>query len=344
MTGADLGWAGRFVPRGALPPASAYPSLGARLADFVTWQAACWPRLATAIEGLAAVRSREIHIGDRRVQAQFNPGRVVNATAAVDAATIRERPCFLCPVNLPPEEKGLTFGRHWVLLCNPAPILPQHLVLAHREHRPQRVTDAIPALLELAAATAGHAVCIYNGPACGASAPDHMHLQALAPGLLPAERAAWAVVDGAPAEFVIQRPRLNAWVVRAPGAAVLAFHGQPRAVAKALWATRDALGAVQGEPEEPRLNLLAAGRDGAVMALVFPRDAHRPHFFHAPEPERLLVSPGTIDMAGLLVTVRPQDFERLDPGLVTEIFRQTTIGPEPLALVLDLLTTRLAHA
>jgi hypothetical protein len=343
VSAADQGWAGRFVPRGALPPASALPSLGERLAPFVTWQAGCWPRLAAAIEGLAAVRTRELRLGPRQFLAQINPGRVVNATAPVDAGSIQARPCFLCPGNLPPEEKGLAFGRHWVLLANPAPILPQHLVLAHREHRPQRVHDAIPALVELAVATAGHAACIYNGPACGASAPDHMHLQALAAGLLPEERAAWAVVDGAPAEAIIQRPRLKAWVVRAPGPVVLAFHGQPQAVAKALWAARDALGAVQGEPEEPRLNLLAVGRGGDLLALVFPRAAHRPACFFADEPHRVLVSPGSIDMAGLLVTVRHQDFERLDEALVESIYRETTMGPEPLALVLDLLTARLAH-
>ncbi len=334
-------WAARIVDpdRLGLPAGS----LGAQLDPFVAWQAARWPRLAEALQGLAAVKTREIPLGARRVEAQINPGRVVNATARVDASSIRERPCFLCAGNLPPQEFGLAFGEHWVLLTNPAPILPGHLVLAHREHRPQRVELAIPALLDLALATAGHATCVYNGPACGASAPDHMHLQALAPGLLPQERAAWAVVDGAPAQRLLQRPELLAWVQPAPGPVVLGFHGERAAVERALWVARDVLALVQDEPEEPRLNLLAAGRAGRVTALVFPRQAHRPSCFFADEPHRFVISPGSIDMAGLLVTVRHQDFERLDTAIVETIYRETTIGPQPLARVLALLTERLPH-
>jgi hypothetical protein len=340
---AGRGWEDRLAPRGALSEALWRGGLGPRLGPFVDWQAGCWPRLAAAREGLAAVISRGIDLGEREVRAQFNPGRVVNTTSEVDAASIAARPCFLCPGNLPPEERGLVFEQDWVLLANPAPILPQHLVLAHREHRPQLSRDAIATLVALAEATAGHAVCIFNGAACGASAPDHLHLQALAPGLLPEERAAWEVVRGAPAEELFRRPGLRAWVRRAPGPVVLAFHGEPAAVRRALEAAREALGAAQGEPEEPRLNLLAAGGEGGVLALLFPREAHRPAEYYADEPERLLISPGTIDMAGLLVTVRPQDYERLDADLVRSLYRQTTIGPARLALVLDLLSTRTAH-
>ncbi len=340
----DQGWAGRFVPRGALPPAASFTSLGARLEPFLDWQADCWPRLAAAREGLAAVQSREIQVGSRTVQAQFNPGRAVSTTAKVDPASIRKRPCFLCPGNLPAEEKGLAYGRHWVLLANPAPILPMHFVLAHREHRPQRARDAIPTLLDFAGDTAGQVSCFYNGPLCGASAPDHLHLQAVRAGLLPEECAAWAVVDGAPADRLVQRPRLDLWVVQGPGPVVLAFFGEPRVVRRALAAAVDALATVQGEPEEPRLNLLAAGREGRVLALLFPRAAHRPACYHAPEPERRLISPGAIDMAGLLVTVRRDDFEALDPTLVDTIYRETSLPPERLGLVRDLLERRLAHA
>ena len=341
--GVDGGWAGRFVPRGVLPPASIAPSFGARLAPFMDWQAGCWPRLATARAGLEAVRTRELSVDGRRVLAQFNPGRAVSTTAKVDAASIQQRPCFLCPANLPDEEKGLAYGRHWVLLANPAPILPQHFVLAHRDHRPQRARDAIPILVAFAADTGGYASCIYNGPACGASAPDHLHLQSVQAGLLPEELAAWAVVDGAPAEGIVSGRRLRAWVVPGPGPVLLGFFGSPTVVQRALNAAADALAMLQGEPDEPRLNLVASGRDGQVLALLFPRAAHRPACYHAPEPQRRLISPGAIDMAGLLVTVREADFESIDVPLVRDIYRETSLGMEHMARVRDLLVRRLAH-
>lgn len=341
---ADSGWAGRFVPRDALPSARSLPTLGARLGPFMEWQAACWPRLADARVGLSDVRSREIDLDGRRVLAQFNPARAVSTTAKVDAASIQQRPCFLCPANLPAEEKGLAFGRHWVLLANPAPILHAHFVLAHRQHRPQLARDAIPTLLDFAVETRGHATCFYNGPACGASAPDHLHLQAVQAGLLPEELAALAIVDGASADVLLERPRLRAWVTPGPGPVLLGFFGEPAAVQRGLEAAVDALAMVCGEPDEPRLNMVACGRERRVLALLFPRAAHRPSCYYAAEPGRRLISPGAIDMAGLLVTVRPGDFEALDEPLVRAVYRETSLDPERLSLVRQLLQRRLAHA
>ncbi len=343
---ADSGWAGRFVGRGVLGSAAEMGSLGKRLGVYLEWQAGCWPRLSQALSGLEAVRTREIELAGRRVRLQFNPGRAVSTTARVDAAAIRERPCFLCPDNLPPEEKGLPFRRYWVLLANPAPILPQHFVLAHREHRPQCVRDALSALLSFAEATQGCLSVFYNGPACGASAPDHLHLQAVRAGSLPREREAWETLGTGVRPFggwLVDRARLKAWVVTPPGPSVLCFHGEAPAVGWALRASLDALGMVLGEPDEPRVNLVASARQGRVLALVFPRAAHRPACYHAPEPQRCLVSPGAIDMAGEIVTVRERDFEGLDAAAVAAIYRETALAPEQMSRVQHLCQRRLAH-
>jgi hypothetical protein len=338
----DRAWSERLAPPGAFacePDAS----LGDRIDPFIAWQADCWPQLARSLEGLGAVRDREIGLGERRVRVQFNPGRVVSTTAKVDQASIRARPCFLCPANLPAEEKGLAFGADWVLLANPFPILPRHLVLAHREHRPQRARDAIPALLELSMATAGSVAVMFNGPAAGASAPDHLHLQTVQAGVMPEESTAWKVVDGAAADTVVDGPALKLWVVPGPGPVLLAFFGDKPAVEGALFAAVDALGEVLGEPEEPRLNLVGGARDGRVLAMLFPRRAHRPGFYYAEEPHRRLISPGAIDMGGQLVTVRESDFEALDAQQVQELYRETCIAPEHLASLRARLERRLRH-
>lgn len=304
-----MSWDERLADPAALPEGP----LGHRIGPFLAWQAARWPRLAEARAALAGMRTRELRAGSRRVLVQFNPARAVSTTAAVDPGSVAARPCFLCPGALPPEERGLAFGDDWVLLANPAPILPDHLVLAHRAHRPQAVGDALGALVDLAAAAEGRLAVIYNGPACGASAPDHLHLQAVAAGLLPEEEAGWRAAEGAPA-----------WAIAEPGRGILGFAGRPDAVRGAL---AEAV-AVLGEGGEPRLNLLATARGGRVLALLFPRAAHRPACFWAPEPGRRMVSPGALDMAGALVTVREQDFLRLDEAAVAEIYREVTLPPE----------------
>ena len=114
------------------------------------------------------------------------PHRLQSTTARVDAASIGARPCFLCLQNLPLEQRGVAVGDEWVALCNPFPILERHLTIVHRQHVPQRLAGRIGALLGLARALPGCFV-IYNGPECGASAPDHLHFQAADRALFPIE-------------------------------------------------------------------------------------------------------------------------------------------------------------
>jgi hypothetical protein len=325
-----VSWEERLVAPGSFGPGP----LAAQVGPFLAWQAARWPRLAEARAGLTALRVREIRAGARRVEVQFNPGRAVSTTAPVDPGSVAARPCFLCPGALPPEERGLAFGPDWVLLANPAPILPDHLVLAHRAHRPQAVGDALGALVDLAAAAAGRLAVIYNGPACGASAPDHLHLQAVAAGLLPEERAAWDADPGGAG--------CCAWAVCEPGRGILCVAGEAAAVRRALGDAVSALAA--GAPHEPLLNLLCAARGRRVLGLLFPRAAHRPACFFAPEPARRLVSPGALDMGGALVTVREPDFEALDSAAVEVIYREVTPPLHTLRAVLAPLPGRLAHA
>jgi len=112
------------------------------------------------------------------VLAQFNPRRIVSTTAGVDSATIGQRPCFLCSENLPPEEKGIEFGEDFIVLCNPFPVLRDHLVITARRHIPQAIEGSFGALLDLSRELGAEWFTVYNGPKCGASAPDHLHFQA----------------------------------------------------------------------------------------------------------------------------------------------------------------------
>ncbi len=137
-----------------------------------------WPALQQGIAALQSVEYRSLLIDGTEIFLQHNPNRIVSSSARVDATSIASRPCFLCEKNMPAEERGIRFDDRLVLTFNPAPILDWHLVAIDIEHTPQRIARRITNLLDLAEQLGPDFVVIYNGPECGASAPDHMHFQA----------------------------------------------------------------------------------------------------------------------------------------------------------------------
>ena len=139
-------------------------------------QALAWPALARGLAGLRESKTRSERVFGRDVLLRHIPHRIKSTTAAVDAVSISQRKCFLCPGNLDPEEEGIPFEDGFTLYCNPFPILQRHLTIVHSDHTPQRISGQFAPFLKLARALPDSFV-IYNGPACGASAPDHLHFQ-----------------------------------------------------------------------------------------------------------------------------------------------------------------------
>ena len=146
-----------------------------------------WPRLAKGIEGLEQAKTRPVRIDWFDVFIRHIPHRVGSTTAAVDRESIAKRPCFLCAGNLDPEEEGIEFGADFTIYCNPFPIVDHHLTIVYKKHGMQHIANRFGDMLDLAAALPGYFV-IYNGPECGASAPDHMHFQAGSRKLFPIEK------------------------------------------------------------------------------------------------------------------------------------------------------------
>jgi len=290
-----------------------------------------WPRLAEASTALDAVRIRELKVGERNVLLQWNPGRRASTTARVDTESRRRRPCFLCDHNLPPEQKGVAFGANLILMANPAPILPLHYTVVHRRHIPQALAPVLADAIRLSLACAGVMTVFYNGPRCGASAPDHLHLQAAASGRMPDERELTCRLAGrgrAPVgRVLVQRPGLGAWCNRESSRTVLIFSGSVDNVEKGLRAAVDTLVELDDRGEEPPLNLLLWAEGTLVTAMLYARGAHRPSCYFAEGADRCLVSPGAIDMAGLVITVRREDFQRLDESLIGQIYRETSLDP-----------------
>jgi len=306
-----MSWSGRLLPGTATG--------GGRLAEAVDGlleqQRGTWPLLAAGYAALPGIETRRLAVRASSVVVQHNPGRLRNTTADVAAAAAGARPCFLCPQGLPPEERGVAFGEDYVVLGNPFPIFDRHLSIVHREHVPQRLSGRVEGLLALAEALGPRYFVLYNGPRCGASAPDHLHFQACAGRPLPVERDP----GGAPGE---------GWVVRAPEdhgrtVVVLAAAGRDRL---RRW-IEDLVAALPAEDgDEPMLNLVAAAGEEGLTAYLFPRSRHRPAAFYAEGEARLLVSPGAIDMAGVVVVPERRDFERLQGPTLTAIFEEVTLG------------------
>jgi hypothetical protein len=341
-------WPPKFLSQGIAPEvdrAMAAGDFGGALRAFHAWQSGTWPQLRDALEGLGAVRTREVPLGGRPLTVQWNPGRRTSTTAKVDAASVRARPCFLCPDNLPSEEVGIPWGDDLVVLANPAPIGPLHLVIAHREHVPQRLDGVLQRTIAFARAAAGHLTVLYNGPTCGASAPDHLHLQAIEAGFTVDERIVTCRLAGCGREPVgrqlIARSGLHAWFNLESARSLFVFRGTSEAVEHGLRTALDVMADHLPGGVEPPVNLLVSAEGILVTALLYPRGGHRPACYSAEGDEQILISPGALDMGGVIITIREQDFVRVDTQLMETIFGETSLAAGPAEAIADELERRL---
>ncbi|RMF75926.1 MAG: DUF4922 domain-containing protein [Planctomycetota bacterium] len=292
-----------------------------------------WPMLRAGADDLATVRVRECRLADRCVRIQCNPRRIRSASAKVDPASLAARPCFLCPKNLPEQQQAVAFRESWWVLCNPAPIFEPHFVIASRRHEPQRIDAGLDAILDLARAAAGRLTVFYNGPGAGASAPDHLHLQAIPAGVLPldAQMARWSAESETCAtdELTwIKREPTSVGMVSMPSLRAAVFVADDAAeirnvVSMALADLRRVLPA----GSEPPINLFAVLNHEALCVLLVPRRAHRAESFGDGE-EQFLVSPGAIDIGGVLITPREIDYHRLSPLDIAAIYEDVLITTE----------------
>jgi Domain of unknown function (DUF4922) len=266
-----------------------------------------WPQLAAGIDGVARARTRQIRINWFEIFVRHIPHRISSTTAQVDQHNIAKRPCFLCKENLPREEEGIQFGRDFTIYCNPFPIVDRHLTIAHNEHRPQRIADHLERMLELAEALPGYFI-IYNGPECGASAPDHMHFQAGSRRLFPIEK---------------ETSGMNGIKVPGYGRNVLLLRGTDRFfLADRINYAIGSIAEATGKREEPMVNIAVFYESGEWVTYLFPRGKHRPEAFHTGE---LTVSPGSIDLCGIFVAPLERDFERITGDMIVSVLREVTL-------------------
>jgi hypothetical protein len=260
-----------------------------------------WPQLNDAAARHQQVRERSISWGDDfKIRLQYNPARSISSTASIEQEVIGQRPCFLCESNRPPLQRGIPFLEKYIILCNPYPILTNHLTIPLHSHVPQRIGKKAGEMLQLAEQLPDY-VIFYNGPASGASAPDHFHLQAglKMPELLQGDNELRSCM-------MIESDSMQE--------------------AEELF--YDVYSYLQGRQpgkEEPMLNLIAFTNNNRYHLHLFPRKAHRPRQYFETGERQLIVSPGALDMAGLMIMVREEDFNKLNRHDIEDIYSQVSM-------------------
>ena len=302
---------------------------------FIENQLAKWQTARTNHEALNQIETRRFELAGNTITVQFNPARAVSTCAKVDKSSIEARKCFLCPENKPNEQDEIiiSLDEPFSLRINPYPILPGHLTIPSLKHQDQVLADKtirqLPGKLIswLEEYFASGYVLFYNGAKCGASAPDHFHFQAVKQSDVPVIQQWERLMETAVREKEIKTENGNTYSsfqitsYICPIQVFICNHSTdilPEMINQYL----ESLPLHEGE-SEPRYNLFAwQDRQRGFTMAYFPREKHRPACYTATRGEQLLVSPGALDMAGLLVTPRKEDFDRITESDITKIYKE----------------------
>ena len=291
-----------------------------------------WELAKKNYASLKSVKSRILPFDGFDVLVQFNPERIRSSAAKVDAKSIEARPCFLCQKNLPKEQRGIPVLDHYLILVNPFPIFPEHLTIPHLDHIDQRIEDKFGDILELAKTLEDFTI-FYNGPKCGASAPDHFHLQAGIKRFMPIER------DYKKGLFFNESKTINGIdIIRWTSykRTILTFSGRSSNEIKLHFDTLfKELKKLQPEESEPMLNILASYDRGRLTVHVFPRQLHRPWQYFEEGEKHILLSPASVDMGGVLITPREEDFNKITLIDAQSIFEQVCMDEAKFAQLIS---------
>lgn len=296
-------------------------------------------------QALEQVMSKRLYLDGIQFNVQFNPARMVSTGAKLDKESIKKRPCFLCRENQPREQRAMKLLDKYNLCVNPYPILPGHITLSYQEHTAQGIHDDFSEdIHHLLSILPEEYALFYNGPYCGASAPDHFHFQGVLKKDVP---------------LIVQYHKLRAGcrilqnkehLEESDNFGIFSYYEQnfcyidkyicplfalettsPLIELDLKWAF--SFFPKEQDEKEPKFNIFAWREKDKLIILLIPRSKHRPDNFFAEEDEKRLVSPGALDMAGILVTARPEDFERMDEQEVHNIIREVGLPFEQAEII-----------
>lgn len=282
-----------------------------------------WPMAKSNFDALKGVEVKEFDLDGLHIKVQFNPARMVSSAAKVDKASLAARKCFLCAENRPDVQEGIDWNDRYTVLINPFPIFPRHLTIPDKGHVDQLIDSRIADMAALASTLDGYTV-FYNGPRCGASAPDHMHFQAgnsdfltLGDALEDTELETVATEGDSTLALADKLP-LKVFVIDADS---------PEDAQKLFGRLYAALPEGEDSPE-PMMNILAYATPKGVRIVVIPRKRHRPSFYGTEGEGKMVISPASVDMGGVFITPRPEDFAAFDAGLARRIYDELCLSSD----------------
>jgi ATP adenylyltransferase/5',5'''-P-1,P-4-tetraphosphate phosphorylase II len=302
------------------------------LQQLLTDQERTWQELAEGHNALHAAKMRNFACDGLSVTLQFNPRRIKSTTARTDEQSLRSRECFLCTQNLPVDQHGILYRDSFLILCNPAPIFDRHFTVAHVDHREQSLEAFPDIFLELARELSPFSTIFYNGPRCGASAPDHLHFQICPANILPVETLA---ADDSKRVLVKKDGTVSLWTLANCGRHVVVLEssdkkGMELAIRRLLEAMRKTLKVT----DEPMINVLGTFANDLWRLIVFLRSKHRPEVYYRHDDDQVLISPAAVDLGGFIITPLERDFISVGAGLIHDIFREVSLDGEVIERIL----------
>ncbi|MCU7493200.1 MAG: DUF4922 domain-containing protein [Bacteroidota bacterium] len=312
-----------------LEPYISSDDLAGKAKALLAQQKESWELLSKGYNSLNNVEVKTFEFDHFKIKVQFNPGRITSSAAKVDEKSIKERKCFLCPDNLPEAQKGILYKEDYIVLCNPFPIFNEHFTLPRTSHVPQEIKSSFPELLSFTKDLSRYYTVFYNGPKCGASAPDHLHFQAGDKAFMPIDSEYTEIKENLGRKIVDCNDLQVYAVDRYPGKFLSFESSNPEALTEGFNHFYGIFKEVSNNgAEEPMMNILSFYDNGKWHVMVFPRAKHRPSYFFMEGDDNILLSPASVDMGGVLITPLEKDFKKITRENIVDIFRQVTLSDE----------------
>ena len=303
-------------------------TLPGRLYALHLQQKETWELLRVNYEALGSVVKKQFEFDNGEVIVQHNPFRIKSTAADVSSKAIEKRACFLCEENLPEEQKALRYYKEYNILCNPYPIFTEHYTIVKTKHIAQSINNYLNDLLFLSRDLGNKLVVFYNGPECGASAPDHLHFQAGNKKTLPLYNELF--VSDILKETVIAENK-NAKVSSAQSISrsfLKISSSSSIEVLNTFSVILSNLLKVMPTENEPMLNLLCFYEKKEWHLVIILRRKHRPRVYFSEGKEKILVSPAAVDLSGVIILPREEDFNKINKNTIEEIYREVCLSKE----------------
>ena len=270
----------------------------------------------------------ETHQLSDQLKVQWNPARIVSTGAKIDKKTLGDRPCFLCDKNRPKEQISKQIDERFLLLVNPFPILPIHFTIPARKHQPQSIYKNYGEMHRFLSLHS-ELMVFYNGPKCGASAPDHLHFQAGTSGILPLQ-ANWQRLSRNLTDIISLNDDEKIALIHDFVVPAFVIISKSEDSDEALFQRLYKSMPVRGDETEPMMNIIAWRKGDEYISVVIPREKHRPEAYFAEGDAQIMVSPGALDMSGLIITPREEDFRKLTEESATAILQECGVSTDKM--------------